>query len=461
MLRNAFLFAVVSFVELATGRTARAQNNNGFGGILIDADGVVTPAPPSDLSPALLRRQREAFINDNLPVELQEFSEHRVISLAAVERAFLEAVEVGEPIPEAVMYLGGLQRIDYVFVSPERHDIALAGPAEVFAPDEYGRMVGVTTGRPCLRLDDLVVALQVMHQRNTMLGCSIDHDEERLAELQRFNQQNSGAATPEVVAQRYQQMAGILGMQHVTVWGAPGDSHFARVLVEADYRMKRISLGVETSGVREIPSYLSMLELNGNNMQRWWFMPLYDAVHVSEDGLAFQFVGQRLQLMAQDEVADAQGNRSNAAFTRASTQRFAQVFTEHYEDLAERNPVFADLQNLFDLGITAALIRQHNLAQEAGWEMSGLMNPPEGVFETFNVPQSVPSEAMSRRAGRYLLGVIGGITLDPYPVIDNLSHDEVAASRIGALQVDAFTPGDGSQTFWWDRKSEDGVPGRP
>jgi hypothetical protein len=424
---------------------------NGGGGILIDADGVVTSAVPERLSAAMQRRQREAFINDNLPVELHEFTEHRVISLAALEQAFLAAVEAEEPIPGPVMCLGGLQRIDYVFVSPEDRDIALAGPAEAFAPDEFGRMVGVTTGRPCLRLDDLVVALQVMHQQNTSLGCSIDHDEERLAELQRFNQQNSGAATPAVIAQRYQRMAEILGMQHVSVWGAPADSHFARILVEADYRMKRISIGVEPSGVRGVSSYLSLLGLNGNNMQRWWFMPLYDAVHVSEDGLAYQFVGQRLQLMAQDEVADAQGNRTDAAFTRASTQRFAQQFTEHYEELAEKQPVFADLQNLFDLGVTAALIRRHNLAEEAGWDMAGLLNPPEDVFPTFTAPQSVPSEAMSRRVGGYLLGVIGGVTLDPHPVIEHLSHDPEAAALISTLRSETFAKRTGGH-FWWDGK---------
>ncbi len=449
-LRSPRLLVAVAAIFLASQATAFAQNNGG-GGILIDADGIVTQAPPSGISAALQRRQREAFVNDNLPVELQAFTEHRVISLVALERAFLDAVDAGEPIPEPVMYFGGLQRIDYVFVSPEDHDIALAGPAEAFAPDEFGRMVGVTTGRPCLRLDDLVVALQVMHQQNTILGCSIDHDEDRLAEMQQFNQQNSAAATPQVIAQRYQQMAGILGMQNVTVWGAPGESHFARILVEADYRMKRISIGVEPSGVRGVPSYLSMLTLNGNNMQRWWFMPLYDAVHVSEDGLAFQLTGQRLQLLAQDEVADAQGNRQDAAFTRASTQRFAQQFTEHYEDLAEKQPVFADLQNLFDLGVTAALIRRHNLAEQAGWDMAGLMNPPDDVFPEFNVPQFVPSEAMSRRVGGYLLGVIGGVTLNADPVIDNLSHDPAAAAHIGTLQSDEFALRTGG-SFWWDRK---------
>ncbi len=449
-LRSWCRLVAVATIVLASQATAFAQNNGG-GGILIDADGVVTSAVPERLSPTLARRQREAFVNDNLAVELQEFTEHRVVSLVALEHAFLDAVAAGEPIPETVMYLGGLQRIDYVFVSPEDHDIALAGPAEAFAPDEFGRMVGVTTGRPCLRLDDLVVALQVMHQQNTILGCSIDHDEERLAELQRFNQQNSGAATPAVIAQRYQQMAGILGMQNVTVWGAPGESHFARTLVEADYRMKRISIGVEPSGVRGVTSYLSMIALNGNTMQRWWFMPLYDAVHVSEDGLAFQFVGQRLQLMAQDEVSDAQGNRTDAAFTRTSTQRFAQQFTEHYAELAEKQPVFADLQNLFDLGVTAALIRRHNLAEQAGWDMAGLMNPPDDVFPEFNVPQFVPSEAMSRRVSGYLLGVIGGVTLNADPVIDNLSHDPDAAAHIGTLQSDEFALRSGG-TFWWDRK---------
>ncbi|MFM8703289.1 MAG: DUF1598 domain-containing protein, partial [Planctomycetia bacterium] len=53
-------------------------------------------------------------------------------------------------------------------------------------------------------------------------------------------------------------MQDAMGPQRVTVGGVPGDSRFARVLVAADYRMKRVGMGLEPAGIAEVPSYLSM-----------------------------------------------------------------------------------------------------------------------------------------------------------------------------------------------------------
>ena len=40
-------------------------------------------------------------------------------------------------------FLGGLQRIEYVLVYPDRQDIVLAGPGEGWMVDEMGTVVGV------------------------------------------------------------------------------------------------------------------------------------------------------------------------------------------------------------------------------------------------------------------------------------------------------------------------------
>ena len=53
--------------------------------------------------------------------------------------------------------LAGLLRVRYVFYYPESKDIVLAGPAEGWVPDASGRVVGITSGRPVLQLQDLAV----------------------------------------------------------------------------------------------------------------------------------------------------------------------------------------------------------------------------------------------------------------------------------------------------------------
>ena len=57
-------------------------------------------------------------------------------------------------------YLAGLLRVRYVFYYPDSKDIVLAGPAEGWVPDPAGRIVGITSRRPVVQLQDLVVALR-------------------------------------------------------------------------------------------------------------------------------------------------------------------------------------------------------------------------------------------------------------------------------------------------------------
>ena len=55
----------------------------------------------------------------------------------------------------------------------------------------------------------------------------------------------------------------------------------AQVLVEADYRMKLVGIGLE-EGVLGVPSYLDMLKSTTAapplNVLRWWFTMNYKAV---------------------------------------------------------------------------------------------------------------------------------------------------------------------------------------
>ena len=100
----------------------------------------------------------------------------RKISLRALEAACQHFLtENSGKLPDEIKYLGGLQRIQYVFVYPEQNDIVLAGPAEGWKIDEAGNVVGVTTGRPVLQLDDLLVALRtVSSARQGAISCSIN-----------------------------------------------------------------------------------------------------------------------------------------------------------------------------------------------------------------------------------------------------------------------------------------------
>jgi hypothetical protein len=426
--------------------------NTVVNGILIDADGVVKPQFRRSKHAKLDKKRREAEAAKTLSAEVNTASPLRKVSLVQLEAACEECVQNGKPIPEEVAYLAGLQRIDYLFVYPDKQDLVIAGPAEGFLYDESGRAVGVSTGRPPLRLDDLLVALRRM-QSGGDLGCSIDPVQERLAALTRYVANNSTPAPSSVAKARYRRMARILGMHDVRIWGVPPGSHFARTLLEADYRMKLISVGLEPSGVRGLKSHLSMLRPGGNSMQRWWFTPLYDAFTVSEDGNAFQFAGQRAQLLSQNEVVSNSGRRADAHVTRATTQRFSRAFTQKFPELANTSPVFAELQNLIDLAVLAALLKKESLPQKVGWEMALFLDAVRAPIATGTVPSQVPAVANFRESGsRLILGLVGGgVKIDPQRTLARVDFRKDTTDVIKGLRTESFGRArPKAHAWWWD-----------
>jgi hypothetical protein len=290
-------------------------------------------------------------------------------------------------------------------------------------------------------------------QRSNNLGCSIDPVQSRLAAMQRYIRANSFATSTAGAKARYKKMATILGLQDVRLWGVPSDSHFAQTMVEADYRMKLISVGLERTGVRGFRSQLALLSPRGNSIQRWWFAPLYDAFYRTEDSNAYQITGQRVQLMAQDEIADSAGKRTNATFTRASSQKYAQQFTEHFPKMVETSSVFAELQNLFDLAIVAALIKKERLNVKVGWKMSLFLDPKRATLVKAVVPRQVPSAFNYRTSrGRSLVGLVGGgVVVDPLETVGKIEFkpdekEKLEGVRKGSLNREPPV----KHPWWWD-----------
>lgn len=430
------------------GQGGGGQGQGGAGGIAIDAKGVVTPAFQKEKGGKLVQKRLAEFAEKYFPEDLNAPSELRKISLTRLEEACREYAENDKHVSPEIQYLAGLQRIDYIFVYPETNDLVIAGPAEGFAPNEINRVVGITTGRPPLRLDDLIVALRTV-PRASLIGVSIDPKQENMAQFGQYVRQNSTATTIAGIAQRYKTMTQILGMQDVSVMGVPGDSHFAATMVEADYRMKLMSVGLEKPRLRGFRSYLDMARPGGNTLQRWWIAPLYEALLQSTDGNAFQLTGQRAQLMSQEEHANAAGQRSDAAFSVVSTEQFGKQFTERFPELAEIEPVFAELQNLIDLTILAALFEKEQLPQKVDWDMDLFLDPEQTPLVKTNVPKEVHSVVGTKRAGRIILGVVGGVTLRPASTLSRIPVKSEGNRELDSTEKNALPPA-GMEHWWWD-----------
>jgi hypothetical protein len=175
---RASLAVAASILVGLAARPAAAQistigNINRVGGISIDPSGLISSA---DKSARIALRDELRKVHKPAQAELKEASELRLVSLKQLEHAARESgVKTAEDLPDDLRFLAGLQRIQYVLVYPETKDIVLAGPGEGWKVGDDGSVVGETTGRPVLLLEDLLVALRTVDiARQGGISCSID-----------------------------------------------------------------------------------------------------------------------------------------------------------------------------------------------------------------------------------------------------------------------------------------------
>lgn len=449
--------SLLAWLVLTASAFGQVNNNQGgnAGGIRIDADGVVQNAMQLDRGGQLDRKRRAALTKQALPGDVSQPSELRIVSLVRLETACAALLKAGKPLPPEIQCLAGLTRLDRIFVNPDDHDLLIAGPAEPFLQSDSGRTLGIDTGRPVLLLDDLLVALRTV-PRQREIGCSIDPVPERLAALQQFLKQNSTPTTTDEIEQRFQRMQELLGNHRVRIMGVPEDSHFARGLLEADYRMKLLALGVESPNVKGFKSHLALLK-QGNAIQRWWFVPLYDGITRTPDGLAFEFAGQRAQLLGEDELSNAAGQRSKSATSKLTTQEFSKQFTEKFPRLAEQMPVFAELAHLIDWAVFAALVQRENLAGQIGWSMTLFVDAEKLPHQQWPVPRQTACLMNTRQtnSGMILGSFSGGVTIRPEEVLREIPVRTEDSAALNELRTKALNrPESTDHDWWWDVNRE-------
>jgi hypothetical protein len=422
---------------------------------VVDADGVLRRQVFLDPT-GQLANQRLAQARAALEQDLAASSPLRKVSLTRLEAALKQRLAAGQVPTDAMRYLAGLTRIRYVFFYPETRDIVIAGPAEGWGEDLAGRVVGLESGRPVLDLHDLIVAMRAFPPSGAStpaIYCSIDPTREGLQRMQQFLNRIGGRATPRDTQHIVQGLQESLGMQAITIGGVSPRTHFAQVLVEADYRMKLIGIGLERPPIK-LTSYVARANpatVSRNALVRWFFVPDYRCIRASRDGFAMQLVGDGVKLIGEDELVGGDGSRAETGRSSRASQEFVKEFTAKYASLAERVPVFAQLRNMVDLVVAAAFIQQQDYYGQSGWSLGVFGKEAEYPVETMHAPTSVESAVNSLWKGRRLMTPIGGgVDIKPMQALqsDNLLADEtgeVEAARAD-VNVDSVVPTE----WWWD-----------
>jgi len=431
-------------------------------GVYVDPDGTLQKikVDSARFAQLQLRFGRQAWLNSDSR-DWQVQTDLRMVSLTRLEKAAQVLAAQGRPITESMQNLGGIYEIKHLMMYPDSGDVVIAGPAGAWKSGPDGRPVNIETLKPVLQLDDLVVCLRNAWDEGGRFGCSITPRKKNLAATKKF------LATTKLKGKQWS--AGVrntLGKQDVEVFGIDPQTHAARVLVEADYRMKLLGMGLEET-IPEVPCYFDRVKLAADgsappmDVVRWWFTLNYDDVVANEDRTAFSFNGTGVKVLSETEFINDLGDRIHTGTSHGPTKSFARDFTDHFDALADKYPVYRQLKNVFDLALVSSLIRREDLTGKTHWHRTFFASSdPEGSMLTYQVRKdrtatqvdSVLNEKIltarkrSSRVKHRLIGVSGGISYD----VDQILGSDYSPEDGQELSKDlAGGAPDAEQKHWW------------
>lgn len=435
--------------------TAIAQQNGGFfgqqrqvGGVKIDAEGVLSGGK-SVLDSEV--RNRIAKGLEKTDDQIKSASKLRMISLKGLEAAIAKSAEAGEKLPSEVNYMAGLQRIEYIIVEPEKRDIILAGPGEGFELNDQGDVVGSESGTPVIQLQDFLVAMRSVDAARTGQGVSvsIDPTEQGVQRLQQFftslkknNRNFEPSMQPKVEA--------AMGQQNIRLTGVPTDSRFSQVLVAADYKMKRLGMGLEAAPIKNFPSFMEIAQKakasRVSSAPRFWMECSYEPVARSEDGNVWQIRGSGVKTLTEEEKFNSDGKKTGEKVKQNRfAKQWADTMTERFEELAAAEPTFRELRNVMDLSVIAAIIKSEGLSKKVGLELPVILGTKDHKMPSYSVPKVVPAQcSFVRISNSWLVSASGGIQLDSWSVA---SKTESVAEVGEVAELASSTAGD---SWWWN-----------
>lgn len=263
------------------------------------------------------------------------------ISLKNYMIAISEKASAHESLPPDFERFFGMSWIDGYVLDPKNDDIILVGK--------------VIKDRPTYHSEDLLVNMHNVFDSTIAPYCSLDPKPENIRRLNKVLSNESADFETTI-----RNCKNAVGGQMVVVSGVPRNSRHAKIMIYADYEMKKLSQGlIHIPGIRScidisISNRRSSLQ-KGSSMSRFWF-------HIKEnkDGMVYPnyienegivFINEcPVVVLTEKQESDAEGNTSdNASEEDADADTFAMDMSRNYGKIAETNVLFAELENLFRL----------------------------------------------------------------------------------------------------------------
>ena len=313
-------------------------------------------------------------INKQSIESLKIFGVRRALSLKVLQQQ-LRACSSRKNCSNKVKYMGGMTYIAGYLLDRANQDIILLGRAD--------------EGSPRLHTDDFILTLQNSWYRYAKrsghtvyyrdIGCTIDPQPSVLKKLQSVGAKLSKARSQQATAKQLQAWNQICRLpQRVKVFGIPNDTRLSKIIVNADYLLKKIVDGSVPSRVKAVPSLLAMTKLNVrqqlnrndgvaidlDSMNRFWlasgsnqFSYYRNIVFLKKSPIILKTESERLR-------RDGKRIKSTGKVNRLAS-KFAANFSKHYEQISRQHKIYKDLNNVFRFAAISKALKNKKAFEKA------------------------------------------------------------------------------------------------
>ncbi len=376
----------------------------------------------------------------------------RAVSLRVLQKMCQETE--GKDLTDEVRNLGTLGRVDGVIIDRAGKDVLLIG-------------VSASEAAPPLLTEDFVVALRNAWSDKLetpeslslgFLGCSIDHDP---GTFQVLMQAASRIAMHDPMpgdVDRWNRLCE--KPMTVSISDVPVDSHFARVLFEADLALKRLALGMDSPD----PSFRSLLyfikeqaELVEKTGGRAMMMPLLH-VWLVPGANSYAEAGSTTWLdscpvvMSDEECIVMEGKLACTGRIHPPVRKFADHFSSQFPQFVKTRPEFARLAALYRFVALARIFRYKGIERSISYLLNSYpvaTQPapasPAGVPRMIDIAK--PKLAFGIKIAKWKIPACGGIRMD----IDVEQAEVTTRPALEELQAKILGARPAPETLWWEQ----------
>jgi hypothetical protein len=149
----------------------------------------------------------------------------------------------------------------------------------------------------------------------------------------------------------------------------------------------------------------------------------------------------------------ARGQRVHTGESEPLNKQFAQSFTKEFAALADKYPVYGELERVFELSLVLSLIEREGLTEKAAWTPSLLLDASRLRLPKIDTPKTVETVVNHRVVGgRHIIaGISGGVRLDTGKSLAVSKAQPASAGELqSAKQAGADRNGPETAAWWWD-----------